>query len=152
SFRDINSSNYAELGGRYGAVDLTPPPASTKIVALSLRGGEDKLLAVPRGYEATLAYVASVCTPPGLPAPTVLVGRQTFDGTAASAPLRAYGEDTLIPISVGRTAQTLSPPSDAEVLVNVEVECQITPQYLDAWRIKTYQALLGAYEQQASIY
>jgi hypothetical protein len=152
SFKDISPDHYATLCACYGVTELEPPPLAQKFVAATLRSGEEKQIAVPAGYCASDAFVVCVSTPPGLPAPVVLVGRQAFNSSSGSAPLQAYGEDSSIPVSVMDVDPTLSPPSDTQALVNVEVLCVPTGRVMDEWRIRIYSAIIRAYQQQAALY
>ncbi len=152
SFEDIQPSNYARLASYYDVTELEPPPLAQKFVTATLRGGEEKQIVVPPGYCAVNAFVGSVSTPPGLPTPMVLVGRQAFSAGAGSAALQAYGEDSTIPVSVMDIEPSLSPPSDPQVLVNVEVECAPTARAMDEWRIAIYREMMRSYRQQVAIY
>ncbi|WAS95661.1 hypothetical protein [Nannocystis punicea] len=152
SFKDIDPDNYAQTGAVYGVTELEPPPLAHKYVTATLRAGEVQQIAVPTGYCATNAFVDCVSTPAGLPPPVVLVGRQAFNAGSASAALRPYGEDSTIPVSVMGLEAGLSPPSEAQVLVNVEVECEPTIRTTDEWRIGVYRSLLKAHQQRLAEY
>jgi hypothetical protein len=152
SFKDIEPDNYAEIGARYGVTELEPPPLARKYATATLRAGEVQQIAVPSGYCAVTAFVDCVSTPASLPPPVVLVGRQAFNAGNASAPLPPYGEDSTIPISVMGLELALSPPSEAQVLVNVEVECAPTSRTMDEWRIGVYRSVMKSHQQRAGQY
>ncbi|PRP90775.1 hypothetical protein ENSA5_62090 [Enhygromyxa salina] len=147
SFKDITPDNYAQLGARYGVTELEPPPLVRKYVTATLRGGEEQQIAVPSGYCAVNAFVSCVSIPAGLPEPIVLVGRQTFNSSNSSAPLRPYGEDSTLPVSVMGVELSSSPPTAVQVLVNVEVECEPSVRAMDEWRIGIYRAMMTSFQQ-----
>lgn len=154
TFDDIQPGNYARLGAAYGVTGLQPPPQDNRFVAASLRAGEQKQLAVPAGCCAVAAFAAAISAPAGTPAPQVLVGCQQvpLDAGAQGTALQPFGDDSTIPVSVIDAGPTLSPPSDPQVLVNVQVQCQPTRRAMDEWRIATYAAVMAAYEQQLARY
>lgn len=152
TFESITPENYARLGAYYGVLDLEPPPLAQRFASATLRGGEEKLIAVPSGYCATTAYVNYVCTPTGLPTPVVLVGRQTFSPTVAAGTAPLQGEDDSVPVSVLDYPPSLSPPSDPQVLVNVEVMCAPSKRCMDQWRIRTYASVMRAYQERLAAY
>jgi hypothetical protein len=152
SFKSIEPSNYAQLMARYQVTDITPPPSAWRFATATLRGGEEKQIPVPTGYCAAQAYVTCLSTPAQATPPTVNVGRQTFSGTAATAPLNGYGEDSTVPVCVAALDVTLSPPSDPQALVNVEIQCVPSPRLLDEWRIAVFTAIWDAYRIQLAEY
>lgn len=134
SFRDVTRDNYAGLCALYGVDDIQPLPAAALSVDLELGGGQQVLLALPQGYEAVLAGVASV----GLPAPSVTVGRQVFaPGSAASLPL----DDAPSPIPV-------RVEDGDQATVQVKISCVPSLHTMDAWRVSIYRALVQGYERQ----
>ncbi len=152
TFEDIGPRNYARLGAYYGVLDLEPAPLAQRFASATLRNGEEKQIAVPAGYCATSAFVNYVSTPAGLPAPVVLVGRQTFSPTAASGAAPLDGEDDSVPVSVLDYPPSLSPPSDIQVQVNVEITCAPSARCMDQWRISTYASIMRAYQEQLTAY
>jgi len=156
TFEDIKIDgprNYAQLGAYYGVLDLEPPPLAQRYVSAALRGGEEKLLAVPAGYGAVQAYVTIAGAPGAEPAPVVLVGRQTVGGGAASSPVSLNGEDDTVPVSVADAPPSLSPPGgDSQVVVNVEIRCAPTPRCMDQWRIGIYARIMRAYQERLAAY
>jgi len=152
TFEDITPRNYARLGAYYGVLDLEPPPLAQRFASSSLRNGEEKQIAIPAGYCATNAFVNYVSTPAGLPTPVVLVGRQTFSPTAIPGTAPLYGEDDSVPVSVVDYAPSLSPPSDPQVLVNVEIACAPSARCMDQWRIRIYASIMRAYQAQLDAY
>ena len=152
SFRAITVDNYADLAGAYCVTELEPPPAPRKYASATLRGGEEKLLAVPDGYMVAHAYVKFVATPAGTVTPQVIVGREVFSATETEPANRQFGEDQMIAIAVADAAPQFSPPSGAETLVNVEIVCLPMPTVYDAWRIKIYHAIVNAYQRLCTQY
>ncbi|MBB5606455.1 MULTISPECIES: hypothetical protein [unclassified Janthinobacterium] len=152
SFRAITTDNYAELAAAYCVTELEPPPAPRKYASATLRGGGEKLLAVPDGYMVAQAYVQFITTPADAAAPPVLVGRELFSATEPAPASRHFGEDQMIAIAVGGGVQQLSPPSGDETLVNVEIVCLPMPTMYDAWRIKIYHAIINAYQRLCTQY
>lgn len=147
TFEDVQPRNYARLGALYGVTELRPPPLAQRFACATLRGGQEKLLAIPEGYCATSATVSCA----GAPVPVVVVGRQTFaPGGPVSAPMG--GEDGTVPVSVSDSAPAMSPPSDAQALVNVEVACIPSQRAMDEWRICVYASLMQAYDRQLAAY
>ncbi|TXT39007.1 MAG: hypothetical protein FD135_2492 [Comamonadaceae bacterium] len=152
SFEDVSPSNYARLGALYGVLDLEPPPLARRIASATLRSGEEKLIAIAAGYCATQAFVNYVSTPAGLPTPVVLVGRQAFSAANPAGTATLSGEDNCVPVSVLDYLPSFSPPSDAQVLVNVEITCIPSARCLDQWRIRIYASIVRAYEERLAAY
>ncbi|WP_187367168.1 hypothetical protein [Massilia mucilaginosa] len=147
SFADVNPGNYARLAALYEVTEISPPPASPVLVSASLRGGQERLVALAPGYCAAAAHVNVA---PGAPAPPVLVGREVFRAGDPPDQGRVFGESDAIALAVG-SAPLGSPPCSAmEVLVNVVIECYPGAALLDGWRIQTYAALLAGYRRQVS--
>ncbi|NVB41005.1 hypothetical protein G6O69_24405 [Pseudenhygromyxa sp. WMMC2535] len=152
SFEDIDRSNYARLCARYGVTELEPPPLTEKFVTATLSAGQHQLIVVPAGYRTVEASVSVVTTPPGQAPPQVMVGLQTFDANGAQASLKPYGDDSTLPVSVAGVEPSLSPPSELQAQVNVEVRCEPSARTMDEWRIATYGAVIKAYHAQAERY
>ncbi|CAN7603810.1 hypothetical protein [Polaromonas sp. LjRoot131] len=152
TFKDIQPGNYAALGAYYGVLDLEPPPLAQRFASATLRDGEEKQVAIPAGYCATKAFVAYVSAPTGLPAPVVLVGRQTFTPPGSPDGLALFGEDDSVPVSVLDYPPSLSPPVDPQVQVNVEIQCAPSERCMDEWRIRIYAAVMRAYQERLAAY
>ncbi len=152
TFEGIQSDNYAQLGAYYGVLDLEPPPLAQRSTSASLRAGEEKQIAIPAGYCASDAYVSFAITPNGLPAPVVLVGRQSVNLGATSTTVALHGEDDSVPVSVMDYPPSLSPPSDPQIVVNVEVVCVPSQRCMDQWRIRIYASILRAYQERLTAY
>lgn len=152
TFEDIGPHNYARLSAYYGVLDLAPPPLAQRFASVTLRNGEEKQIAIPAGYCATNAFVNYVSTPPGLPAPVVLVGRQTFSAAALPGALPLNGEDDSVPVSVLDYCPSLSPPGAAQVQVNVEIACAPSAHCMDQWRLRTYTSIMHAYQERLAAY
>ncbi|CAN7349427.1 hypothetical protein [Acidovorax sp. LjRoot117] len=155
TFEDIRVDgphSYAQLGACYGVLDLEPPPLAKRCVCATVRSGEDKQLAVPAGYCATVAFVACIGAYPGQPAPMVLVGRHTVSAGSAAAAITLDGEDETVPVSVMDSQPLFSPPSDSLAQVHVEVTCIPSPRCMDQWRIRTYASIVKGYEERLAAY
>lgn len=160
SFAGVTEANYAALAAAYGVTELTPPPAARRIVSQSLRSGDDMTLAVPSGYVVSTAAVSYINERDGAAQPTVLVGRERFRADETKE-ARVFGEETAIAVAVPAPPlpplPTLAPDADGGtgaappppgVLVNVTIECTPAAATIDAWRIRTYEALLKGYQRQ----
>jgi len=152
SFEQITRQNYARLCARYGVTEPQPPPPAQKFATAALRSGETTQIAVPVGYGALKAFVGCVTTPPNLPPPLVMVGTQMLTPGPSGAELQPCGEDLMLPVSVESIEPRLSPPADADALVNVEVQCVPTAFAMEEWQIGIYHALTTAYREQAARY
>ncbi len=152
TFEDINPRNYARLGAYYGVLDLEPPPLAQRFASATLRDGEEKQIAIPGGYCAAKAYVSYVSAPTGVPAPVVLVGRQTFNPPADPDGMTLFGEDDSVPVSVLDYPPSLSPPADPQVQVNVEIACVPSARCMDEWRIRIYAGIMRAYQERLAAY
>lgn len=152
SFRAVTTDNYADLAAAYSVTELEPPPVPRKYACATLRGGEEKLLAVPDGYMVAQAYVKFIATPDGATAPQVLVGRELFTAADIPGASRQFGEDQMIAIAVSGAAAQFSPPSGPDTLVNVEIVCLPMPTMFDAWRIRVYHAIINGYQRLCTQY
>jgi hypothetical protein len=152
SFRAITTDNYADLAAAYSVTELEPPPVPRKYASATLRGGEEKQLAVPEGYMVAQAYVKFIATADATTTPPVLVGRELFSATDAATVSRQFGEDHMIAIAVGGAAPQDSPPSGPDTLVNVEIVCLPMPTMFDAWRIRIYHAIINGYQKLCTQY
>ena len=175
SFDAIHFSSYARLAAAYEVTELEPPPPLRKTLSATLRAGESALLAVPPGYMVATAEVNAVGAPAGA-LPQVLVGRHLLTPGADSGTRRTFGEDGSIAVAAGPvpaqppalpTAPAASPPTSSppappvsppaplptappEVQVTVSIGCVPTPAAIDAWRIKTYRAIVAGYARQCA--
>lgn len=152
TFKDIQPGNYAGLGAYYGVLDLEPPPLAQRFASATLRDGEEKQIAIPAGYGATKAFVGYVSAPTGLPAPVVLVGRQTVTASGSPDGMALFGEDDSVPVSVLDYPPSLSPPTDPQVQVNIEIQCAPSDRCMDEWRIGIYAAVMRAYQERLAAY
>lgn len=149
TFEDITRNNYARLCAYYGVTELQPPPPESKLAALSLRASEEKQTPIPSGYWAVSATVA--CAEPSASAPTVLVGGKPA-AVGAVTDLAPYGEAASLPVSASAIPPSLSPPSDGDVLLNIELSCAPTPSAMDEWRIGIYGVIVRAYREEIERY
>ena len=152
TFKDIQPGNYAGLGAYYGVLELEPPPLAQRFASATLRDGEEKQIAIPAGYGATKAFVGYVSAPTAMPAPVVLVGRQTVTAPGNPDGMPLFGEDDSVPVSVLDYPPSLSPPTDPQVQVNIEIQCAPSDRCMDEWRIRIYAAVMRAYQERLAAY
>ena len=156
---DLNEGNYPFWVSKYGVSGVEPPPPLHRIVGITLAeepGDGDQFvtltsneLQVPAGYRAERTWVSGESIFWDITAPNELnefmsfkVGR-TGLFTNWSGPMN--GEDGSIPV-VGNGY------SVAAVAVAVEVLCTRTTETYAAWQMKTYTAIIGAYNELKSQY
>lgn len=156
SFRSITPENYATLAAQYHVTDIIPPPAA-QTVSATLRGGEEKLVALPDGYMAVSACVNALAA--SGTAPVVLVGCEVFNPDDCPAKHRAFGETGVIALAVSGFGSSVSPPASPpapvvrdNTLVNVVIACQPGESAMDAWRIRIYNAIIAGYQQMRNDY
>jgi hypothetical protein len=109
SFAQITPDNYAALAVAYQVTGLTPPPAATRTLSLTLRYGEQSALAVPAGYVVDTVAVNYLSQDPSGEAPVVLAGREKF--LPGDAPRQGFGEDTTLALCVLGHAKPITPQS-----------------------------------------
>ena len=152
SFKDITPDNYAFLCAFYSVTELQPPPLAQRFATTTLRGGEEKQIAIPAGYCAQSALARALSTTGGLAPPQVMVGCNILTPDGVAVALQPYAEDMTIPVAATGYEATLSPPADPEALVNVEVQCAPTARAMDQWRIGVYGAVIRAYNAATERY
>ena len=148
SYQSITVENYAELAACYQVTDITAPPIRKKYVCTTLRVGQETQLSIPTGYRVVNAYVKGFLD--GL-VPSVLVGRQLIT-PGSEGKLGDYGEDITIPIAVMDDGIKLSPPTQSDAMVNIEVCCAVSVATMNEWKIMMYGAIMKAYQAQLSDY
>jgi hypothetical protein len=158
SHESITELNYAAYAALYEAKPVPPPPLfitsgkAYHIVGLdhNIQFSDSKNdFKLPEGFEAVrfdATFGLHSETHDGGPNwITIAVGRRsrfTTSGGTFSGVLD--GEDDIVPIIVmGRTRF---------YALDLEVVCQRTPAALDAWKIKTFNAILDAYVNQLGNY
>ena len=158
SYQSVTETNYGLWAAVYEAV-VEPPPTLTITTAKAYhREGMDQTnqfadskndFKLADGYEAVSFYASyglhSENQSGGWNWITVFVGRRSrFANFGGSFSGLLDGEDDVVPVvMMGRTKfYTLS----------VEVDCRRTPKLFTQWQIKTFNAIVGAYENQLAAY
>lgn len=177
SFASIGRDNYATLAADYDVSELCVPPAPRKVVSVTLRGGDEKQVAVPSGYCVASASVDVIGPAAACDGALILVGREKFKAGDLPGQAREFGEE--LSIAVAAVALTLAaaptptpapavptdpaagtpsappPPPDsapAELLINVALVCEPSDSTFDQWRIATYDAILKGYQHQVRLF
>jgi hypothetical protein len=149
SHHGVDAMNYALWAAAYGA-DVTPPPATTQVVtgALSLEyreGGHNVVsgtINIPSGYVASRAFVFGERATGGWG--NAQVGLTHTWGDHPNWALILNNEILTLPIHlVG---------AQGFLIFHIDVECTVTPQFREEWQIKTYKAILSAYEAKKAAY
>jgi hypothetical protein len=153
SFGDITPTNYAHLAAQYGVTEIVPPPLDIRYVSVFLVSGESTLAAMPVGYRAKFAIASAIVAPEALP-PTVMVGNKILQSPYAAVAMPS-GCGSALAVAVGGCSTSGSPPAASVAVqasntaqVSVTISCVPTESTMTEWRIKTYNALLAAYQAQ----
>ncbi|MDJ0835826.1 MAG: hypothetical protein QNK37_04870 [Acidobacteriota bacterium] len=145
SYQDLNAENFAELAARYQMRDMEPPPAAQRIVTTTLQNESEKQIPVPKGYLAGIATV-SCALPPDMDSMEiqVVVGTKIFQFTAGGSKSMALSrEDTDIPVVLpGQSKEQEA----GNLVVTVEVVCELSGTALNQWQVRAYTDLMRAYE------
>ncbi len=150
--RDINEDNFSNFIHKYNAKGVTPPPV--KIVSIgesydipaehpAIVTNVTKKLKVPDGYKAVRAYAGGG----GVGNKSdfqVVIGRVWRDKPQLDV-INLDGYIGEIPVAVMMRDY-------AGVAINIVVECERTPELYESWQIKTYTAIVEAYEAQMEEY
>jgi hypothetical protein len=157
SATDITATNYAAWAARYGANEVEPPPQewiriTTALLASSPGDGADSIvtdkssLKVPEGYAADTAYVHLAISNGSGNYGRALIGSAyclTVLGEELFT-LPMAGETGTIPVNM-QSAKTY-------MMANIEILCGLTTLGRDAWKLKTYNAIVSAYEKRKAAY
>ncbi len=151
SFEDITPRGFPVLAARYPSEALVLPPLPRRMVSGWARSGTPLTLTVPDGYTARSAIVAYVL-PPGGGTLEVrgVVGSVSveLDATATgSSTLSLGGEMGVVQVLLLTSGPLASPPAEP-AQVSVEITAQPSTAAMDAWRLRTYQAIQAAYTAQ----
>lgn len=153
SATDITALNYAAWAARYGAVEVEPPPQEWVTIAAAYASSDintqydavrDQSLRVPDGYAADTARIrlAISNSADGSSYARAFVGATECLTTAGTALFTRTmdGETGIIPVIL-QSGKTY-------FLANIEILCRLTAEARDAWKLKTYNAITGAYEKR----
>lgn len=173
----ISEANYLVLMAMYNAQGIEPPPLPWQIIATTLAkksSGEspsiveaNKDLKIPEGYRANFAFIQgyflkdnrSVAAFHGLtPYVSILVGDHRADiwnimnryntsgfSYYTDSFTHSHFIDNIVPISVSSLYV-------ASYAFNVAIECTITVEKYKEWQIKTFNAIMNAYNELKSKY
>lgn len=152
SFADITPHDFPRLTAHYPSEALVLPPPPRRTVSGWARSGTPLTLEIPDGYVARTAIVSYVLAPGGV-AFTIsgVIGSAVVaipvSATGASAPLAMHGETGAVQVLLmtAATASELAP-----VQLAVEIIAEPSPVAMDAWRLRTYQAIQHSYAAQVS--
>lgn len=143
-YGDITAQNSVTLAGYYGVETITPPPAESRCVSVTLRAGEQVKLAIPQGYRVVGVQVECAPTPPCDQGLSVLVGAQAIPVNSERSGVALFGEENSLPAMVVGQPEDTSPPSGMGIGVSVRARCEPTPNHWAQWQIATYNALSEA--------
>ena len=156
SYQSITEFNYHTWAAAYGA-EITPPPASATVATALVKTDGTQIV---RDYVNT--DKAAVTVPTGYVAQTcsvffdyysgpleethawgmAIVGRKTFGGSQSNVTMD--GETGTIPVTIEGF--------NFRMVIHVEVVCVPTKRTIDEWKIKTYKAIIDAYEAKKAEY
>lgn len=161
SYTVLNEELYAKLAARYELEELEPPPSKTRMVTTTLQSEAEKNLNIPEGYQAQGGVVTCVI-PKDMANPDVqgIVGSSLFQFTeSGSKPLVFAMEEDSIPMALLSQSNTAKAGADGsalttssniaiagDVVVTVEVACQLSSQALAQWQVRAYRSIIKAYE------
>lgn len=148
---DLTKTNYVDFISEYNVQDVEPYPVEIVRVSASLAdapgaggnsnvhfGNSDDTLKVPDGYKAISFsgywhfggyddnYLA------------VFIGGTDFNNASVN------GVEGIIPISVAGWG--------ADYNVSINVKCELKDDGIEKWQLKTYQAIMNAYQNELSAY
>lgn len=156
SYEDIQRGNFSAIVARYPGESFELPPPRRRVVSASLRSGEARAVELPEGYQATSATLGYALTP-GAGEVTIegVVGLHPFQLAATTAGTQRFtldGEDGAVQVVVEASAPQASPPELAAPpdgpLFSFELEAEPGERAMDAWRLRTFQAMQRAYAAQ----
>lgn len=150
SIDNITRDNYLAWGAIY-QTELDQPPAEKIIVPAAFSGTEhtilDKMIQIKEGYQCRKARVTTAINN-GWPFHNyviLIIGNAAYGNWNGGADLWTpfdmwlNKETEQLPVSLLTGSQGFG--------INVEVECTLTDQAYMAWKIKTYNAIVEAYER-----
>lgn len=148
---DLTKSNYTDFLAAYNVQDAEVYPdevvrVSTSVADAPGAGGKSNVhfakdsdkLKVPDGYQAIDFYGNWALGGYKNKYHHVYIGGTSFSNASV------YGIEGIIPISINGWA--------ADYNVSITVKCELKPEGINAWQIKTYQAIMNAYQNQLAAY
>jgi hypothetical protein len=159
--RAITQENYSVFAGYYGAI-VTPPPAAIQTIEMAYAA--DQLmpakpfaqakndLKIPEGYQPVRARIIS-----GMSMGWISVGVgndgvfiDCVDGSPNNKALPKTIELNL-QNEIGTLPVTICGATDMYA-INISVTCAVTQTAMEGWQLKTFQAIIEAYENKHAQY
>lgn len=146
---DITEHNYLHWIQKYNVQDVEPPPPQYKIVGIAINEKpEDNSNRVPQaigeiavedGYQAVSAYVGgSFIRGSDRSYMRIAIGKNATQLWGGSREIAMSGEDGKIPIGIMYYWM-------CAIGLTIEVTCERTPAKMQEWQLKTYTAIMNAY-------
>lgn len=157
--RDICAANYTFWVARYGATGVKPPPPTMRIVGKAYENANmhksyhavsDGEIRVPDGYRAQRAWIVdghAVVRGTSEDDFTLdaYVGRRFLTDTPQHHNKALNSEDGDLPVS-------LIAVNMLAYVANIEVECRVAKEKMEAWQLATYEAIMIAYNDKLAEY
>lgn len=155
SHKDINEFNYPALAAAYGA-GVDPYPQMFKAIthsvvdagtktSSSVSSKESKDLIIPDGYRAHEIKSTFSCDNGGSWANHIFMGGNWVPNTGVlGGPAPINFEGTVNVVTVRWNSSNIG--------ISLHVTCKLTEAAFEAWQIKTYKAIIGAYENKKAAY
>ncbi len=159
SYEDVSRHNFPLLAARYPSEALELPPPARRSVSGWAQSGEPLTLTLPEGYSAAGGEVRYVILEGSIqiegfvgPA-TVQVPSASATGAFSLTADALKSSSGSVQILLQTTGPLASPPVDLEpVQLTVEIEAAPGESLMDAWRLRTYQAIQSAYAAELQVY
>lgn len=169
----ITPTNYLAWAAAY-SVTVTPPPAETVVVTLAVDGSKKPDIArnsntimagtadglqVPEGYVASSVRMIADFQDvgedggvrPGVKINIGDIGVWWVEGANGGVQRGTWVEKALSPVT-GKVAISYGVSFSERFIANIALTCTRMAATLDAWRIKTFQAIIEAYQNQKEAY
>ncbi len=153
SFDVLDENNYGYFVSAYNVTGVEPPPPLTQIVSLAINNvGADNTnftaskneIKVPKGYFASYAE-ATGGTDWGdfimLAIGSSTMGFGALVGHGSDWHVALSGETDVVPVSYWSGKNN----DDQVVYLNINVKCQCSVELKQAWKLKTFEAIMNAY-------
>ncbi len=155
--RHLAKDNVAAWAGLYRLDNLTPPPPLYKLVTRVVeypynREGDVASTAVtkidlPEGYVAEGAYFVSRTHGPinNEGPPKIVIGRHHVESQWHTTYQKLDGESGVLEAGITNRLTWAH-------VITIEIECKRTDELMSEWRMKTYAAIMNAYDQMKDRY
>lgn len=171
SHEAVTTTNYAAWAAQYGAV-VTPPPTTEIRVSKAINGSQNPVarnsgnnyagaleIDIPEGYQAVSANVRndymSETRDGTIPGALLYVANQAYWSVARGNGGPIKGQDwnpTFVTGMVGKVPFTYLVLFSDGFICNIEVRCTPLDATVTAWKIKTFNAIMAAYQAQKDAY